>query len=153
MELEINKIRYITGRLTAFEQFHIMRRLAPLLSGLGESLAKLPTTAPNENGAAADVSDEDVWNAIGPVANVLSKMSDADTDYVLKHCLSKITRFNGQNWVPIMAQGNLMFEDIDLSAMMNLTISTVQENLASFFPAAPAKSLAADSQSTSNSSQ
>lgn len=150
MELEINNVKYRTGKLTAMEQFHVMRRLAPLLSGLGESLAKLPV--PNGNDTAPE--DSELWTAIGPVADVLAKMSDNDTEYVLKHCLAKVTRFNGQGWGQIMAGGNIMFEDeIDLSAMMQLTISTIQENLASFFPAAPVNNSVADSTPPSTSSQ
>jgi hypothetical protein len=140
IELEIAGRKYRTGKLNAKEQFHIVRRLAPLLAGLGESLSQIPTPVivnglDNEQTNSQDV---DVWRALEPVAEALSQMTDADCDYVLNVCLSKASRFNGQNWGPIWVNGQPMFEDeLDLSAMMQLTITTIQENLGNFFQGAP----------------
>lgn len=155
MDLDLNGIRFRTGKLSAFEQFHIMRRLAPLLSGLGQSFAQLPARAPEAAptitepglvepeaaGALTEVPEnavEDeaaIWQALGPVADALSKMSDEDTEYVIRSCLNKAQKHNGSNWARVMVGTRMMFEDeIDLGIMMQLTVETIRENLQSFFP-------------------
>ena len=137
MELELAGIKYRTGRMNAFEQFNVVRRIAPVLSGLGESFAKIP----NRNGQAEDETPEveaGVWSALGPVADALSKMPDEHVNYVLKLCLGKCHRLDehSQTWARVTTpNGDLLYQDIDVSIMMQLVFSIIQENLESFFNA------------------
>jgi hypothetical protein len=56
-------------------------------------------------------------------------MSDEDVDYVLKKCLTVCQKHNGSNWAPLMRNGNLMFDDLDLATLMQLSMEVVQDNL------------------------
>lgn len=131
METEINGQQYRTGKLNAIQQFHVARRLAPALWAMGAAAAGAELT---------DLSDAGALMKLGPVAEALAKMSDADTEYILKTCMSVVARQQGQGWAAVQAQNGsaLMFEDIDLPVMMRLTFVVVQENLGNFFPE-PAK--------------
>ena len=105
------------------------RRIAPLLAGLG------------------DVLKEDAKGfskIISPIAEALSRMSDDDTDYVIDACLLVVQRKQGETWQSVVARnGSLMFDDIDLPAMLQLTVAVIQQNLGSFFPGGPSASSAA----------
>ena len=123
-ELEVGGKRYRIGRLDAKKQFHVARRLGPILAGLGESAGKSADTLPAQ---------------IAPIAGALSKMSDEDVDYVLDACLGVCHRVEsiGQ-YAPVMARGGMMFSDIDMGQMVQLAVAVIQGNLRSFFPAAAA---------------
>jgi len=133
-ELRINDIDYRTGKLDAFRQFHLFRKLMPLFSGMGETAATQIARA----AAAAGAPDEVVqWSSLGPIAQAVSEMSQADSEFIIKTCLAVCTRKNptGQ-WVRVTApNGELMFEDIDLMGMLQLTFAVIQGNLGGFFPA------------------
>jgi hypothetical protein len=128
-EIEIKGVNYRCGRMDAKKQFHVARRLAPLLAGLGGAI----------KGDAAGFTE-----LISPIADALSKMSDKDTDYVIDTCLLVVQRRQGDAWQSVTARdGSLMFDDIDLPALLQLTVAVIQQNLGSFFPAGPSTSTAA----------
>lgn len=131
-EVEITSNTYRIGRLNAFAQFHIARRIAPLLQSLGTAVMDLP------RGGAGD---DDTMKSLGPIAEALAKMSDEDCNYVLHACLSVCQRKQqGGQWARVQAPNGagLMFEDIGLAELMQIALATIQENLSNFFPAAPA---------------
>jgi Phage tail assembly chaperone protein, TAC len=156
-EIELNGTRYRVNRMNVFDQAHVARKVAPIIFSMGKgytaALAKLPQRPPapplpeHGNGAgngsteefAAPPEDEEqeiiaeqneiMFDTMGPIADVLAKMSDEDVNYVLKKCLTVCSKHNGQNWVPLMRGDNLMFDDIDLATLMQLTMEVVQDNL------------------------
>jgi hypothetical protein len=120
-DIEVNGNVYRIGRMDARKQFHVSRRLAPLLAGLGGAIS----------GKKADAAA-----TFQPIAEALAQMSDEDTDYILDNCLAVVSRQQGNQFAPVMARGgSMMFEDIDLPTMMQLTIAVIRENLGGFFPA------------------
>lgn len=128
-ELEIDGRRYRTGKLDAFKQFHLTRKLLPLFSGLGESFAQMPAQI-------TDQGQGTFWKALEPVAQAVAEMSTEDSEWCVKTCLAAVTMFNGHNWVPIMSGAQLMFEDIEMTTMLQLSFTVIQDNLGRFFPGA-----------------
>jgi hypothetical protein len=129
-ELELGGTWYRTGKLDAFKQFHLFRKLMPLFSGMGETAA---VRIAREAGANNEVLN---WAGLGPIAQAVAEMSQADSEFIIKTCLTVCQRKNptGQ-WVRVTTpQGDLMFEDIDLQVMLQLSFSVIQDNLAPFFP-------------------
>lgn len=142
-ETAVGGNEYRIGKLPPFKQFHIARRLAPILSAIGSAALSLPNDAAPAVKQAA--SDEDDFAAllkfVGPIASSLSQLSDDDTEYVLNTCLGAVQRKSGNGWAKVLASNSkLMFEDIDLPTMTQLTIAVIKENLGSFFPEPPALS-------------
>ena len=137
MELELAGQRYRSSKLNAIEQFNVVRRIAPVLSGLGESFDIIPT--PNgQDEANPQQTEANVWSALAPVADALSNMPDDHVSYVLKLCLGKCQRLDEhtQTWARITTpSGEIIYQDIDVSVMMQLVVSIIQENLGSFFSA------------------
>lgn len=119
--IEVGGQQYRIGRLDAKKQFHVARRLAPLLAGLGGALQG---------------ESKGFTQLVTPIAEALSKMSDEDTDYVIDTCLAVVQRQSNNQWASVMVRnGGLMFQDIDMAQMLQLTVAVVQGNLGNFFPA------------------
>ena len=86
MEFEINGQIYQSGKMDAFKQFHVSRRLAPVFGGLASSASK----------EAGDFSQ-----FLQPIAEAVAQMPDTDCDYVLQACLSVANRQHGKGWAPV----------------------------------------------------
>lgn len=125
MEFEINGQTYQSGKMDAFKQFHVSRRLAPVFGGLASSASK----------EAGDFSQ-----FLQPIAEAVAQMPDTDCDYVLQACLSVTKRQQGNSWAPVYSPQAkaMMFQDIDLGAMLQITAKVIQDNLGGFFQGAVA---------------
>jgi hypothetical protein len=121
--VEVGGFQYRIGKIDARKQFHVARRLAPLLAGMSNVPDK-------SQGFAA---------FLGPLTDALSGMSDQDVDYVLDICLGACKRIQPSGHpAPVMVRGGLMFEDIDMGQMIQLAVKVIQVNLGGFFPDAAA---------------
>lgn len=136
-EVTVGGRRYRIGTLNAIQQFHVVRRLAPILAALGvgiENIKKLATRPL-----------EEIIPALAPMAHVLAKMTDAEIDYITATCLGVVTRLqdhDGKSWAPVSSGAGLMFEDIDMKQMVSLVMAVLKENTSDFLqgPAAPTQS-------------
>lgn len=151
-DVEIGDHRYRIGKMSVFDQAHVARKIAPVVFTLGrgyaQAMSQFPAamaqqsadtgngvdehpdeTPPDPDPQETVQQNEILFNALSPIADVLARMEEHDVDYVLKKCLSIVSRFNGERYVPMMRSGNLMFEDLDLATLMQLTMEVVQDNL------------------------
>lgn len=130
-EFEVDGKLYRIGKLSAFEQFHLSRKIAPLIpplipvfmelsksGGLSGDLTKLPTL-------------------LQPFADGLASMSDAASEAVLNTCLSVISRKSdiGESWVRIWHKDKkvFMFEDLNsMELVIPLVIRVIQDSLGPF---------------------
>jgi hypothetical protein len=115
MELEIKGQNYRFGVLDAFKQFHLARRIAPVMGSLAQ---------------AGGLKD-----ALQPIAEAVARMPDQDCNFVLQTCLRSVQRQSGPVWANIFVGESLMF---DLGVMLQLTAKVIQENLGPFFLASVA---------------
>lgn len=130
-EVEIDGKKYRTSKLDAFKQYHLMRKLLPLFSGLGESFAR---QAPVMNGNG-EVPQTNFWASLAPVASAISEMSMEDSEWILKTCLTAVSVHNGRSWAPLTTpSGQLMFEDTEMTTLVQIALTVVQDNLGNFFP-------------------
>lgn len=119
MEIELKGHIYQIGKLDAFKQWHVARRLMPLF------------------GSMAEIGDKaSMLKTLAPALDALSLMSNDDTDFVLNTCLGVVRRKNPETggMFPVLGGKNvLMFEDIDMTVLLRLTTYVVTENLSDFF--------------------
>jgi len=126
-EIEAGGHTYRVGKLDAMRQFHVTRRLLPILTTLGLTADKL-------KGVAADVAKDDALLLVaGPVADIIAKMPNEDVDYVIQTCLSVVRRKDGERWAPVLAGVHFQYQDITMPTMVKLTIEVVRENMGGFF--------------------
>ena len=144
-EMELRSVKYRIGRLDAFKQLHVSRRLAPMFFALGQGAAAAanrpePSQLAQENDDSVDPTVfGTIVEAFKPVAAALSKMPDDDVEYVIKTCLGVVERQSGAGWAKVLnGQGHLMFNDLEMSDMIQLTRAVIQRNLGNFFPEPPA---------------
>lgn len=129
-EITIGSATYRIGKMDTFTQFHLARKLAPILLGLGQAaLGNIVSTT-----EAKPTQEEWALKALEPILATLGRMDKTDVDYILNTCLSVVYRLqDGPRWAPVQQQGALMFQDISLPTLMRLVTETVKENLSGFF--------------------
>jgi hypothetical protein len=125
LEIEIDGFTYQIEKLNAIQQWHVFRRLIPLLSAFS-GLANVDRDAVRSS----------MLNQLSPAFAQLSAMSDIDTDYVLNTCLSVVKRRDQATggWQRVMVKpGMLQFDDVEMTTMLRLAVFVVVENLSPFF--------------------
>ena len=124
MEFELNGHTYGLGKIDARSQFHIVRRLAPVLGEI----------APAAAGGKMEGLD-----ALPPLANAIAKLSDADADYCLFGLLAVVRRKQpqGMGWGPVCTGNTLMYDDLDMVGMLQLAWKALEFNMSGFFAALP----------------
>lgn len=140
-ELTVGKHVYRIGALNAMQQFHVSRRIAPLLATAGINLAMLAR--------GSKLSVEEILPTLGPVSMMLAGMSDEQTDYIFATCLGVVQRKemagSKELWAPVANGALMQYQDIDMLGMIRLVIAVLQHNLEDFF-----KELIAQADSTSS---
>jgi hypothetical protein len=123
MELELDGHTYRIGKLDARAQFHIVRRLAPVLGEL----------APALQGGKGGL------DALPLIATAVAKLSDADADYCIFGLLKVVRRKqpNGLGWGQVSTDNLLMYDDIGMTQMLKLAWEALTFNMSGFFAALP----------------
>ncbi len=108
---------YQIGLIDAFEQLKLARLLSPSLPIVEAIIAER-----NE--------DKDLTV---PMMLLLGQLSEEDCEAVVRQCLGAVTRKQASGWAKIMVNGVMMFSDITLYEMLQLSSSVITENLGDFF--------------------
>ena len=139
LEIDLNGHRYSIGKLSAKQQFHMSRRIAPIVPTLIPVFVRLAAGGKRiseDPGGMADV--------LQPPADGLAAMKDEDAEYVLDTCMQAVQRKQEHGWANIWSASQRvpMFQDIDLAVMLPLALRVITENLGPLFkgclPARPA---------------
>ncbi|CCM44466.1 phage tail assembly chaperone [Cronobacter sakazakii] len=131
MEFEIKGVQYRTAKLSVFDQLKVSRKLLPVLAGMMADFQSIK--AATQGGDVYKAME----TALPKIADSLADMTEEDTNAIIFPCLSVVSRKNGNAWVPVMNQGELMFDDIDLLSMLQMVGRVVGDSLGNFLPAAP----------------
>lgn len=137
MEFQVNGVNYRAGKLSAMQQFHIVRRIAPIISRIAEADPEFFAAARNETNA--------LLRFLKPLTEAIAELSDTDCEYVLSNVLAVVQRQQGQAWGFIWNRSAKapQFDDIDMGVMLQITMRVLEGSLASFFPASAPNSSAA----------
>ena len=122
-EFTVNNKKYRNTKLSAFEQFHILRRMGTLFPSVVGALS---------------IHKKDPMLAISYITTALSKLSDDDCNFILRGSLGSCQldqSGNGSLWVNIFANGNLMFDDMPMQEMLQITWYVLEDNFRDFFHA------------------
>lgn len=155
-EIELSGKRYQIGRLNAMQQFHVSRRIAPIIPSMIPVLMKFYAEIERTRNAAANaalgalaagedapssVEQRDVLGLVDTIAPVLQPFADAlaglkdeDAEYVFGTCLSVVERQHQNGWAKVWsaAHKTSMFDDMDIGSMLPLVVRVVVENLGPF---------------------
>lgn len=143
-EITLNGHAYRLGTLDAFKQLHLSRKLAPLIPELVPAFVKIQALigpAPVDGAEApADAPKldldkvADIAVLLGPFADALAGLSDADTEYITALCMSVVHRQSANTWAAVWNKDakTFMFQDIGLDTLMVLLLRVIQANLGNF---------------------
>lgn len=130
LDFEFKDNKYRITPLDAMSSFHVSRKLAPVLVASGSSLF----AALRAKDEGQRVQLDDMMLVAGPVADVISKMSNEDVEYVIQVCLRAVKRRSGDKFAPMVsATGAFMFQDVGMAEMLRLTVEVVRVSLGDFF--------------------
>lgn len=144
-EIEIQGKRYSIGRLSAKQQLHVSRRIAPVIPPMIPAFLKLGANlraqAPADGKSGVDRAldllggDADGFSeALQPFADALAAMTDADADYVIDNCLMAVQRYQETGWARVVTveSKQYMFADMDMGVILPLVVQVVVANLGPF---------------------
>lgn len=135
-EIELSGTQYSISRLTAKQQFHVSRRIAPIIPPLIPVFVKLSKTQGGAAGAMGALTSnlEGFGEVLQPFADALAAMNDADADYVIDNCLTAVQRRQDSGWARVVSpeQKTLMFQDMDMAVILPLVVQVIVANLGPF---------------------
>lgn len=123
---------YIIGRVDAIEQFHLFRRLTPLISSMGVEMFKLLTGGKD----VASMTRTDWMVVAAPLLGEMAKMPQEDVNYLISGCLRVVRIKDGAVVAPVFNDqaGVLLRQDLGMPTMLRLIIEVLRHNMSDFFP-------------------
>jgi hypothetical protein len=120
-------------KIDAFKQFHIVRRIGPILSDILPALADAKKL---QNSTSDEEKLVGLAKIAAPVMNGLSKLSDVDSELVLFGLLQAVEmKQSAGNWAKVSSNSMLMIQDLELPILLQLAGRAFVFNLSGFFSA------------------
>ncbi|MFX7747274.1 phage tail assembly chaperone [Acinetobacter baumannii] len=147
--MQIGNYDYEIGRLNAIDQFHVSRKIAPIIptimpiltelakGELQKIIEKLESAEENDVSGLAEANLESLGSALQPLMDVFAKMPEDDVDYVIKKCLTVVSR----NGAKVVVRDAIMFDDLGMEHILPLTIAVIRTNLGNFIQGLLTKAL------------
>lgn len=147
--MQIGNYDYEIGRLNAIDQFHVSRKIAPIIptimpiltelakGELQKTIEKLESAEDNDVSGLAEANLESLGTALQPLMDSFAKMPEDDVDYVIKKCLTVVSR----NGAKVVVRDAIMFDDLGMEHILPLTIAVIRTNLGNFIQGLLTKAL------------
>ncbi len=137
---ELNGKSFKLSKVDAFKQFHIVRRIAPILSDMIPLMKSMQKVSKADELSESEKLDQFAEIA-APLMTGLSRLSDADADYVLYGLLSAVEmKQDIGNYAKVVNGSMLMIQTLDLPILLQLAGRAFMFNLSGFFDALPRQS-------------
>jgi hypothetical protein len=131
-EFEIEGKQFRFEKLTAMQQFHVSRKIAPLIPPLLPVFDQIR----KDEGKKAVVDDLGVIGPLlQPFADGLAGMSDEASEYVFGTCLGAVRYQHNGNWIQMWSVAGkvaMVMELNDVSLLLRIVVRVIQESLAPF---------------------
>lgn len=145
-EFDLGADTYRIGKLNAFQQFHLSRKVAPIiptlipvflkLKGSAKALAIAAAAGDSDESDGAPLSGdlEGLASLMQPFADGIANMPDETAEFILSTCLGAVQRKQGTAWFQVWnaSQNTCMFDDLDLGVMIKLSVRVITESLGPF---------------------
>lgn len=133
-EIDIGGHTYRLGKLSAMSQFHVARRIGPVVPS-----AVFLYLEAMKSGKSLEQAMAELLPASQPILDELARLSDDALDYVVNECMSQIHRREGSTWFPIWNHGAQapMYEDVDMAVLLELTVRMISLCLGPFIAGWP----------------
>jgi hypothetical protein len=136
-DFSIGTRNFKLGKLDAFKQFHIVRRIGPLLSELLPAMKDMGNLK-NFDGKTEDDKMNEMAKIVSPIMMGLSKLSDQDSEFVLFGLLASVeVQQAAGNWARVATPTMVMIQDLELPQLLQIAGRAFMYNLSGFFGALP----------------
>ncbi len=134
---EIRGRKFSMVKLDALKQFHIVRRVGPLIADLLKALGGIKKE--QLEGLTEKEKLEEFAQIAEPVMEGLSKLSDKDAEFVLFRLLSAVQVHQAEHnvWAKIASDQGIMMQDLDLPTLLQVAGKSLVFNLSGFFSMLP----------------
>lgn len=127
----VGEYSYRCNRINAVDQFHMMRRLAPIMSSVsGISPSEMMSGEAGREELINTVSSEDFLKAVAGIEN-------KDYDFIFSKCLGSVSRQVVEgSYSPILSNnGGFMYEDLkyDMRVLGLIVFNVLKFNFSDFF--------------------
>ncbi|KAF1025803.1 MAG: hypothetical protein GAK29_01665 [Acinetobacter bereziniae] len=149
--INIGEHEYTIGRLNALDQFHVSRKIAPVIPTLmpiisevakGDFTKTIESIEQGDNNELGNL--EPLAQALEPFMDAFAKMPEDDVNYIIHKCLSVVKRGSS-----IVCRGqSIMFDDLDMGQILPLVVAVIRVSLSNFIQGLLMKASAIQSQST-----
>ena len=140
-DFSIGNLNFKLGKLDAFKQFHIVRRVGPILADLLPAMKGMADKQEKQKNKLSESEKLDQFAEIAaPVMLGLSKLSDADSEMVLLGLLSSVeVQQSAGNWAKVANGSMIMMQDLELPVLLQIAGKAFAYKLAGFFAGLPRK--------------
>lgn len=130
-DFEIGTRQFKLSKLDAMKQFHIARKVGPILADLLPALSGLKKGVQDSTSEVEKL--DGLAKALMPIMLGLSKLSKEDSEEVLFGLLSSVEVQQGAgNWARIASSTMLMMNDIELPQLLQVAGRAFAYNLSGF---------------------
>jgi hypothetical protein len=133
VEFEIDGRQFRFDKLPAMQQFHVSRKIAPLIPPLLPIFGQIRKDT--EKGIAVKDDFDKLAPLLQPFADGLGNLTDESSEYVFNACLGVVRYKHGENWIPLWSTTSkvvMVSELNDASLLLRLVIRVIQDSLAPF---------------------
>ncbi len=140
-DFEIGSRKFKLNKIDAIKQFHIARRITPVLSELIPAMGSIAKAAKSKKKVSTEAEFDEIAKVLAPIMTGISKLSDEDSDKVLYGLLSSVEmQQQTGNWARVSTDTSLMINDLELNVLLNLAGRAFMFNMGGFISALPQSS-------------
>lgn len=137
-DFEIGGKQFRLSKINALKQFHVVRRIAPILAKLAPIMAEAAANQGKIDALPEAEKLKEFAKFASPIMEGLSELSDQDSEFVLMSLLgSAEIQQSAGNWAKIANGTMLMIQDLELPVMLNVAGRALMYNLSGFFAVLP----------------
>lgn len=128
---EISGKKFKVSKINVMKQYHVVRRIAPIL---GEMIPSIKSIAKKSENLSQEEMLDQAAEILTPIMNGLSKLSDKDSDFVLFTLLSAVeVQQEAGNWARLVQNDSLMFDTFELPILLQAAGRSFVFNMSGFF--------------------
>lgn len=138
-DFEIGAMKFKLNKIDTFKQFHIARRVGPILGDMLPIVGPILKTAGNKDLSESQKFDE-MAKLAKPLMDGFAKLSEEDSNKILLGLLSavEIQQATG-NWAKVATENQILFQDLELPTLLMIAGRAFAYNLSGFFAGVPRK--------------
>ncbi|CAB4149543.1 hypothetical protein UFOVP558_7 [uncultured Caudovirales phage] len=138
-DFQIGERHFKLSKINALKQYHIVRRIAPILGDILPSIKDVAGAMKDQAKLTEQEKFDQIAVMAGPLFSGMAKLSDKDSEIVLFGLLAAVEMKQPEtnSWARLVVNDQMMFQDLDLPTMLQAAGRAFMFNMAGFFAVLP----------------